>query len=332
MGEHAVHTGEGITVTGTFQHYPWGDVDTLPKLLGTKSDGRLHAEWWIGTHPRGPARTVDGATLQERIGEIPVMMKLISCKKPLSLQIHPSDEQARRGWETASRDGGGRQWSDPCGKEETLHALEDFELLAGFCDQHQAEEKLSEMGWHAAFAQLHKEGIHRYLEWAWVDSPDVPPVPENHHLGILEQFWPNDRSLYVAAIMHHRKLNPKEQIHIPAGTPHMYIKGTGIELMTNSDNVVRGGFTTKPVDTNLFRKLWIGRGKGSPSALKLDWTAIRSSATVYTRTGEHAIIFNTPYTHLEPGTAIVLGPESHHTFKGGDGEGILYVGRHQSIN
>jgi len=296
-----------------------GDAGTLPKLLSMKSDGRPHAEWWIGTHSRGHSRTAEGELLQERIGELPVMMKLISCKKPLSLQIHPNDEQARRGWEASSRDGGGPQWSDPWGKEETLHALDEFELLAGFCDQQQAEERLAEIGWHTAVAQLHEEGIHRYLEWAWVDSPDVPPIPETHHLAVLAQLWPNDRSLYVAAIMRHRKLNPKEQIHIPAGTPHMYIKGTGIELMTNSDNVVRGGFTTKHVDTDLFRKLWIGRGKGSPSALKLDWGTVRSSTTVYTRAGEHAIVFNTPHTHLEPGTAIVLGPESHHTFRRGDG-------------
>lgn len=311
--EKPTHQGDGIEVTGTWQHYPWGDTTALPTLLGTKSDGRPCAEWWIGTHPRGEARTLDGAPVREKCGELPLMVKLIACATPLSLQIHPNAAQARRGWERTLRDGSG-EWTDPNEKNETLHALTPFELIAGFQNQCDAEAALETLGWRAALAQLREEGIARYLEWAWVDAPVVPEIKPGHWLEKFATHWPGDRALYVAAIMQHHQLERGQQLHIPAGVPHAYIHGVGIEAMTNSDNVLRGGFTEKKINTAAFTRTWRERQAVRERAIILDWTKIRTSSTIYTRENEHAILLNIPHTHLAAGHALILPPESSHTF------------------
>lgn len=326
------HHGDGIEITGTWKHYPWGDTAALPALLGIASDGRPYAEWWIGTHPGGESSTLDGAPLRARCGELPLMAKLIACATPLSLQIHPNAVQASRGWERKLNDGSG-DWADPNEKSETLHALTPFELIAGFCDQRDGEAALDALGWSAALAQLREEGIARYLEWAWVDAPIVPEIKPGHWLEKFAAQWPGDRALYVAAIMQHHQLERGRQIHIPAGTPHAYIRGVGIEAMTNSDNVLRGGFTDKKVDTAGFTRTWRERRAEQERAVILDWTVIRTSTTIYTREHEHAIILNVPHTHLAPGHALILPPGSSHTFHNGDDDGnaIVYVCRHRAV-
>ena len=59
---------------------------------------------------------------------------------------------------------------------------------------------------------------------------------------------PDDIGLVVLLLMHHRVLQPGEYIDVAAGVLHSYVRGLGIEVLANSDNVVRAGLTSKAVN------------------------------------------------------------------------------------
>ncbi len=60
--------------------------------------------------------------------------------------------------------------------------------------------------------------------------------------------FPTDPSIIAAALMNRVTLSPGEGLYVPAGQMHAYLSGTGVEVMANSDNVIRGGLTSKHVD------------------------------------------------------------------------------------
>ncbi len=72
-------------VVGVIQHYPWGDADFIPGLLGRPPDGRPWAELWLGTHPNGPAM-LDGRPLAEVTGPLPYLLKVLAASEPLPCQ------------------------------------------------------------------------------------------------------------------------------------------------------------------------------------------------------------------------------------------------------
>ncbi|MBK8461486.1 MAG: mannose-6-phosphate isomerase, class I [Micropruina sp.] len=139
---------------GTIQHYAWGTHDAIPSLLGREPDGRPHAEYWLGAHPASPS-TTDAAALDalirsdlsllgERVHDtfgpiLPFLMKVLSARHALSIQAHPSREQAQEGFarENAARipvESPERVYSDDWPKPEVLIALDEFETLSGFRD------------------------------------------------------------------------------------------------------------------------------------------------------------------------------------------------------
>ena len=101
-------------LNGHVQHFAWGSRTELPDLLRREPDGRPWAEYWLGTHPSGPATLTDGSTLElfvrehpEVLGaatesaygaQLPFLLKFLSAGSPLSLQAHPSREQAEAGY------------------------------------------------------------------------------------------------------------------------------------------------------------------------------------------------------------------------------------------
>mgnify|MGYP000083942499 CR=1 FL=1 len=91
-------SSEPIQVVGTVQHYAWGDPTFIPELLHVTADGRPWAELWLGTHPNGPTTLADGTALSDRTGELPYLLKVLAAVAPLSLQVHPTVEQARDGF------------------------------------------------------------------------------------------------------------------------------------------------------------------------------------------------------------------------------------------
>src|SRR5215216_5312069 len=126
-GTRAVPTStlDGVQpITGVVQHYEWGDRDFIPGLLGEPADGRPWAELWLGTHPNGPATLADGRPLRDVTGELPFLLKVLAAAEPLSLQAHPSAEQARAGFAAG-------RYPDPEPKPELLCALTRLDAFCG---------------------------------------------------------------------------------------------------------------------------------------------------------------------------------------------------------
>jgi mannose-6-phosphate isomerase len=242
-------------LVGVVRHYDWGDEDYLPALFGVPPDGRPWAEWWLGTHPGGPAHLTDGRSLAEVVGEMDILAKVLAARAPLSLQTHPTREQARAGWRRENAagialDDPRRIYRDEHDKPELLVALTDFEALCGFRDPAAAISDMERLGWGREARVLGDEGIAGYLAWALgrSDPPTLDRTTLTEHLVTLARHHPGDPGLRVAPLLNHVRLAPGEALALPAGNLHAYLGGAGVEVMTASDNVVRAAFTTKHVD------------------------------------------------------------------------------------
>lgn len=239
-------------VRGVVQHYDWGDPTFIPRLLGVEPDGRPWAELWLGTHPNGPATLDDGTPLRDVTGELPYLLKVLAAAHPLSLQTHPDRARAERGHAEG-------RYPDPNPKPELLCALTPFEALCGVRPVEATVELLDELGAGAMRALLTTDGPGGVLEALFRGRLDPQPVveacavsdrPEAEWVRRLALAFPGEPSVAATLLLNHVRLAPGEAIHLGAGNLHAYLVGSGLELMGASDNVVRGGLTTKPVDVD----------------------------------------------------------------------------------
>jgi mannose-6-phosphate isomerase len=242
-------------VIGTPQHYAWGDTTFIPQLLGLTPTNTPWAELWFGTHPSAPSHidSPEGPLLQSLTGDMNVLVKILACSSPLSLQTHPTKQQAERGFAkensaAISLDDPRRIYVDTADKPEMLIALTPFEALCGFADIDTSVETLREMSWHEEADVLDMNGIDGYLLWAFDQrhAPELSSAPQ--WLQRIASLYPTDQCLRVAPLLHHVILQPGEALALPAGNLHAYLNGAGLEVMTSSNNVVRAGFTSKHVD------------------------------------------------------------------------------------
>jgi mannose-6-phosphate isomerase len=239
-------------IRGAVQHYAWGDPEFIPHFLGAAPDGRPWAELWLGTHPNGPARLVGGPALAELTGPLPFLLKILAAAEPLSLQAHPSAEQARAGFAAG-------RYPDPEPKPELLCALAEFEAFCGIrpvgatlallaeVGAVELAERVRDAGAGGALAALYHGGIH--VE-PIVDGCRASDRPEARWVTRLAARYPGDPSVAATLLLNLVRLQPGQAIQLGAGTLHAYLGGAGIELMGASDNVVRGGLTVKPVDVD----------------------------------------------------------------------------------
>jgi mannose-6-phosphate isomerase len=242
-------------IIGVEKNYDWGDSTSIASALGLPASSTPIAEYWWGTHPQGPSHVDEpnGTLLSVLSGEMSVMVKLLACDKPLSLQTHPTLEQADHGFiaeETAGidRDASHRLYRDASDKPEMLIALSRFEALCGFADTDSSLEHLRNIGWHDEADVLEQNGIDGYLPWAF--EQDSMPAMSNTPAWLqrIAELHPHDRGLRVAPLLNYVVLQPGEAMCLPAGNLHAYLHGFGLEVMKSSDNVVRAGFTSKHVD------------------------------------------------------------------------------------
>ena len=287
-------------ITGAVQNYPWGSRSTIPKLLRTSPTGEPWAEYWLGAHPLGSAILADssGGTLAdlvtsspELIGaasvamfgpQLPYLFKVLSANQPLSLQAHPSREQAATGF--AREEAAGiplsspeRTYKDAWPKPELLVALTPFEALAGFrCPKRSAKlfaqlpvkssldsiiGPLTERSGSAALAEVFLDvlsvGADRRHLVEEIVAAAVPLMSSEGELGAfartaveLDEHFPGDPSIVAALLLNRIHLQPGQALFASAGTMHAYLRGTAVEVMANSDNVLRGGLTKKHIDVD----------------------------------------------------------------------------------
>jgi len=249
-------------VAGALKEYDWGIVDGLAPWHG--ATGTPQAELWFGTHPSGPTPVVAGpdegrllADLDEHRG-MP-LVKLLAAGTPLSIQVHPDADTARRGWAAGSP-----LFADDAEKSEMLVAIEPFDVHAGWRDPEDAAALLAAAGAPPDVVDLVRRGdavasARRLLE---IDATERAVIA--HHLVdaasrcgwsveslvALERViaaFPGDPGVLVSVLLDHDVLHPGEAVAVSAGIVHSYVGGLGIEVMTTSDNVLRLGLTSKPI-------------------------------------------------------------------------------------
>ncbi len=284
-------------LSGTVQRYDWGTHDAIPALLGRPSNGRPVAEYWLGAHSSSPSMLGSGSLVEhigavpavlgrrsrEAFGEqLPYLMKLLSARHALSIQAHPSREQAIAGFARESRAGtpleaAERTYKDSWPKPEVLIALDEFHSLAGFRDPHETAElfaglgvgelldsvmaPLTERKGSAALAEVfldvlsldddRRHLINETVAAAMHHRYDDGPVGDFARTALeLDAVFPADPGILAALLMNRLLLHRGEALFVPAGMMHAHLRGTGVEVMANSDNVIRGGLTSKHIDVS----------------------------------------------------------------------------------
>lgn len=211
---------------------------------------------------------------------LPFLFKVLAAERPLSLQAHPDAERARHGFEAEEQarvplDAPRRNYKDPSHKPELLCALGPFELLFGFRTVSDTARLLSTLGvdaFRSSVSALELEpnaaGLRRVVSGLFTTTEPmrsdlVAATVEAcaHHVETEGEFarecdwvlrlggmYPRDVGVVIALLMNLVRLETGQAIYLPAGNLHGYLKGVGLEIMANSDNVLRGGFTPKHVD------------------------------------------------------------------------------------
>ncbi len=279
------------------QHYPWGSETFIPDLLGESSPAEKPcAELWIGDHPRAPSLVIipDGDTpLSELIrqdpegmlgsreaGGLSFLFKVLAASHPLSIQAHPSLDQAREGYEKENAagilpDAFNRNYKDPNHKPELICALTPFDVLSGFRD-------LNEIAGLISYLEIDRNmpGVENFLtnpnsnslQFLFRELLNLSGNQKSAFLAHLARainrierrskedeltfdwtikllkLYPDDIGAFAPILLNTVRLQPGEALYMKAGILHAYLNGAGIEIMANSDNVLRGGLTAKHVD------------------------------------------------------------------------------------
>ena len=284
---------------GALRPYPWGSHTLIPQLRGEPSPSQQpQAELWFGAHPAAPA-TVDGRGLDAAIADdpaaalgsrvqkqhgdqLPFLVKLLAAAAPLSIQAHPSLEQAQEGYARENAAGielnsPNRNYKDPNHKPELIVALTQFRALAGFRPVEDTAAFFAALGSpeldrYATLLPADGEGDLRALFTTLISLPYQPRTElirsveraartlvddPSHPAWMLEaagvflelnEAYPGDVGVLAALLLNVLTLEPGEAAFLRAGQLHAYLSGLGVEVMANSDNVLRGGLTTKHVD------------------------------------------------------------------------------------
>lgn len=291
--------GELFSLDNPIQNYAWGSRETLGLMRGAPVPTEApEAELWVGAHSSAPSLAhVDGGAqpLDVLVAQnpdrflnhrrenniFPFLFKILAIESPLSIQVHPTAQQAARGYrEEEARgvalDDPTRNYKDQFSKPETVIALTPMRILTGVRD----------------FAELRGFAATLKLDWltgvlAQAKTPRdllvaIVRIPQDaastataktvkaakkwakkhkdaqeqnsaiagavELVALLDAKYPGDRGLLVALVMNLLHLEPGDAAFTPDGQVHAYVSGTAIELMYPSDNVMRAGLTSKHVD------------------------------------------------------------------------------------
>lgn len=283
-------TAQLVPIAGDIRDYAWGTPGGISRLLARPATERPEAELWLGAHPSAPSRAIrdasawpDLAAWERAAGAtLPYLLKVLSAASPLSLQAHPTPEQAAEGFAHENAlgiplDARERNYKDPYAKPELIVALEDgFEALCGFRPVAQTRAVVGDLAeatpdpapflsWQERLAR--PDGIRQSFEWlldggepvtALIDGVAAAAAshPRRWELAArLAAEYPGDPGIAVALMLNHVTLAEGEALWLPAGNIHAYLRGTGMELMGSSDNVLRGGLTPKHVDVDELRRV-----------------------------------------------------------------------------
>ena len=246
------------------------------------------SELWMGAHEEGPSGVDRGgyadlasliaANPERELGpqalaaygpRLPFLLKVLAPNHAISIQVHPSAERAVE----VRRATGSQVYVDDWAKPELLVAVSAFEVFVGMRSIEQVAGTFRGLGVRALVELLDRalqapDPLHALLAGI-LHTPDTDRVALGRDVvaacvmaegrddpdGELSAavVWiaeehPDDIGVVVLLLMNHRVLHPGEFIDVPAGVLHSYVRGLGVEVLANSDNVVRAGLTGKAVN------------------------------------------------------------------------------------
>lgn len=283
---------------GKVQQYAWGGSSYLPRLLSVPNqDNKPFAEYWLGAHVNAPAElegaepvrldeyigqapaTALGAAVDQRFGRLPYLLKILDVKDMLSIQVHPSKENAEAEFAAENAKGialnaANRNYKDDNHKPELMLALSEFWLLHGFKPEEELMRVLASVpelrflqpvysmenykGLYKKVMEMPQEEVNKALQ-PLLDRI-IPLYKQNELRKNEEDFWAAraaltynqgkdiDRGIFSIYFFNLLNVHPGEALFQDAGLPHAYLEGQNVEIMANSDNVLRGGLTPKHVD------------------------------------------------------------------------------------
>lgn len=271
-------TEKGVTrIKGIVKDYAWGNKDFIPSLVGGYT-GKPQAEYWMGTHKNGEAVLDDGSRLSKYAGhDLGFLLKILAIENPLSIQCHPNKNQALDGWMRESKlrsEGADVNYQDPNQKAEAFIALTPVLAMCGFQPLSSIMENLKavvpdgfrELEPHASscwelYSALYSLSAEK--KKAVIDELSQG-IPESYDLSMLSvsgvirrclSLYPDDIGCLFPLILNIVKLDPGEGVFLEPGILHAYCYGNGVEVMTASDNVLRGGLTHMRMDMVELRKI-----------------------------------------------------------------------------
>ncbi len=280
------------------KRYAWGSRDVLPDLLGQPNrDGAPWAELWIGAHESDPSRILIGETWQPlrawirdhatfALGpeitasygsELPFLLKVLAVAAPLSLQVHPPEERAAQGYaDERASSGRERVFADPRAKPELLVALSRFSALCGFLTPAACRrlwdplrDELPRAPEDEEPAEILGDLLSRTPEERRVFADVLAKAcrrlaqqGDAYALAArLADRYPSDVGIAAPLLLARHDLREGEALFLGPGQIHAYLDGTGVEIMANSDNVLRAGLTEKAVHPKLLLEV-LDRGTG----------------------------------------------------------------------
>jgi len=243
------------------RRHAWGSPDAIPALLGFEPDGGPYAELWLSAHEDESSTVARGDNSEDRLCDLvhettgrrlPFLAKVLAIGSPLSLQLHPRGALA---------------------KPEMLFALTRCTTLCGFRTAEQAHTLLDRLGVSALDpvaaclttgdqgslraamgALLQTKGDTRLTDevMARLRASNGAPQEVLPAVQALAAQRSDDPAVLAPLLMSVIELSPGDAMFCAPGQPHTYLSGLGFEVQTNSDEVVRGGLTDKPVDVAAF--------------------------------------------------------------------------------
>ena len=282
---------------GVVQHYSWGGNSFIPALLNINNkEEKPFAEYWLGAHDNAPAEvlidapvglntmisadpSILGTDALNEFGRLPYLLKVLDVKDMLSIQVHPSKENAEAGFSSEEatglpRNASNRNYKDSNHKPELMLALGEFYLLHGFRSPAALTEMMNSIPELQSLSVYFNEGNYRAVYEHVMNLPQeqvnrkLQPLLDRiiplYNAGRLSKdrpdFWAAraaltysgsnaiDRGIFSVYFFNLLKMSKGQAIFQDAGLPHAYLEGQNIEIMANSDNVLRGGLTNKHID------------------------------------------------------------------------------------
>jgi mannose-6-phosphate isomerase len=221
-----------------------------------------------------------GQKVWDRFGELPFLFKILDVKDMLSIQVHPTKVEAEKGFARENEAGiplnaSHRNYKDANHKPEIMVALSEFWLLHGFLPEDKLKKVLTTVPEFASLAPIFEKDGYYGLYKAVMELPQeevnkfLRPLAERvlpaYQAGTLHKsdpaFWTGraiandpqgldrlDRGIFSIYFFNIMEVHEGEAVFQDAGIPHAYLEGQNVELMANSDNVLRGGLTPKHID------------------------------------------------------------------------------------